>query len=249
MRKLNLLVISLSLTLILPFCRPSFQPVGVKYADYRIQNGVAPKPEMQQLLQPYADSVNRTMNDVIAVTATALDKKQPEGTLGNLIADAMLFKAREVYKVNVDAAFVNYGGIRLPSIPAGNITRGKIFELSPFDNQIVLITMNGASFQAFLDHVAGRGGWPCAGLQLKLKNKKAVDVLVGGKSLNASANYTIALPDYVANGGDEANMLKSMPQQNNGYLLRDAVISYCSEFQKRGEKIVVNLQNRITNAE
>jgi hypothetical protein len=32
---------------------------------------------------------------------------------------------------------MNSGGIRLPEMPAGAITQGKIFELMPFDNLMV----------------------------------------------------------------------------------------------------------------
>ena len=63
------------------------------------------------------------------------------------------------------------GGIRLNAVPAGDITRGKIFEMSPFDNIIVLQKLNGKLLQEFLNHISGRGGWPAAGIQWQIKNK------------------------------------------------------------------------------
>ena len=189
------------------------------------------------------------MNDVVAVAGITLEKKQPEGTLGNLLADAMMAKAKEKFNTPVDAVFMNSGGIRLPSIPQGNITRGKIFELSPFDNQIVLLKLNGKILQQFLDTTAIRGGWPTAGCVYQLKNKKAVNITIGGQPLNENAEYTIGMVDYVANGGDNCDMLKPIPQQSRGYLFRDAIIEYFADAQKQGKALVSKIENRVSYAE
>ena len=55
--------------------------------------------------------------------------------------------------------------------------------------------------------------------------------------------------DYVANGGDDCVMLKSIPQQNNGYLFRDAVLDYFAGKAKDGKAISSSIQNRVSNAE
>jgi 2',3'-cyclic-nucleotide 2'-phosphodiesterase (5'-nucleotidase family) len=229
-------------------CSTLYQPAAVQYKDYRIKQGAATSSSMNKLLQPYADSVNKSMNDVVAVAGMTFEKKQPECTLGNLMADAMLAMAKDKYKTFVDAAFVNYGGIRLTSLAEGNITRGKIFELSPFDNIIVLLQVDAALLQQFLDHVASRGGWPCAGISYQIKNNKAVNVRIGGAPLINSKQYTIALVDYVANGGDDCTMLKDLSQQNNGYLFRDALLEYLSRQQQQGKQINVLLENRVSYA-
>ncbi len=230
-------------------CKAPYQPSSLLYQGYRINAKQASNERMNDLLKPYADSVNKSMNDIVAVAGMALEKKQPEGTLGNLLADAMLAKAREKYKTNVDACFMNSGGIRLPSIAAGSITRGKIFELSPFDNIIVLLKVDGKTLQQFLDTAAMKGGWPTAGATYQLKDKKAVNIKVGGNTITAGGQYTIAVVDYLANGGDNCEMLKKIPQQNNGYLFRDAVIDYFADMQKQGKKLNAQIENRVTNAE
>jgi len=230
-------------------CTTSYQPTAVKYNDYRIDNKQAPSSKLNELLKPFSDSVNKSMSDVVAVAGMTLEKKQPEGTLGNLLADVMLAKAKEKYKTNVDAAVVNYGGIRLPSIPAGNVTKGKIFELSPFDNIIVLLKVDGRTLQQFLDTAANKGGWPVAGCTYQLKNKRAVNITIGGKPVMAEGLYTIAVVDYLANGGDNCDMLRKLQQQNNGYLFRDAIIEYFAEIQKQGKQLQSKTENRVTNAE
>ena len=240
----GLVAISFSLS-----CKLSYQAQSVQYKDYRLNQSSKQDSTVIALIKPYADSVNQRMNDVVAVSEIELEKKQPEGTLGNIMADAMLKMAEKKYETHVDAAFINYGGIRLPSIPAGKITRGKIFELAPFDNVLVLQKLSGKVVQEFLDHIAGRGGWPGAGISMQMKNKKAVNVKIGGVAINESVMYTIANNDYVANGGDDCIMLKSIPQINNGYLFRDAVIDYFMQFTKEGKKISAKIENRVSNAE
>lgn len=230
-------------------CKTSYQPQSVKYEDYKVNQSYRQDSALAQLLHPYADSVNKSMKAIVAVAAINLEKKQPEGTLGNILADAMLSRAKQLYKAPVDAAFVNYGGIRLAAIPAGNITTGKIFELAPFDNIIVLQKITGKVLQQFLNHISARGGWPVSGISWQIKNKLAVKVSVNGSVLDESGVYTIALLDYVANGGDDCAMLKRLPQINNGYLFRDAVIAYFSGLHQSGEQIFSKIENRVSNAE
>jgi 2',3'-cyclic-nucleotide 2'-phosphodiesterase (5'-nucleotidase family) len=237
-------------------CKTVYQPQAVQYAGYRINTNNKQDSSVIELLQPYADSVNKSMNAIIAVAAMELEKKQPEGELGNVLADAMLAKAKQWYKVPVDASFINYGGIRLPAIAAGNITKGKIFELAPFDNIIVLQKMSGKILQGFLNHISGKNGWPVAGISWQIKSlpaaqagKTAINILVNGVPIDETAVYTIALLDYVANGGDDCNMLRAIPQINSGYLFRDAVIEYFTDINKQGKKITAQIEKRVSNAE
>lgn len=229
-------------------CKPAFKTTSVQYKDYKIDNAMV-DTSYTSFLRPYADSVNRSMNNVIATLTVDLEKKQPEGTLGNLMADAMKLMAEKYYSTSVDAAFVNYGGIRLPIVKAGVITKGKIFELMPFDNIIVLQKMPGNVLKEFLDHVASRGGWPVSGITMQIKNNKAENVMINGKPLNLSTTYTIANSDYVANGGDKSDMLRAIPQINNGSLFRDALIEYFASFTKAGKQITVTIENRVINAQ
>lgn len=248
MRKLTTHYSLIILLIISYSCNPAFRASSVEYKDYEVQNQ-RKDSSVQKFLQPYADSVNSSMNLVIGQLAVDLDKKQPEGTLGNFMADAMKAMAEKYYKTTIDGAFINYGGIRLNGIKAGAITRGKIFELMPFDNIIVLQKLKGTVLQEFLDHITGRGGWPLAGITMQMKEKKAVNVMIGGKPLDPNTIYTIANSDYVANGGDNCEMLKSIPQINNGYLLRDGLIEYVESFTKKGQPITATIQNRVTNAQ
>lgn len=230
-------------------CNTSYQAQSLQYKTYRINESQAKDSAAQQMLQPYAENVNKTMNDVIGIAEKSMDKKQPESTLGNFMVDAMLVMAAEKYNTKVDVAFLNYGGIRLNQLPAGNVTTGKIFELMPFDNLLILQKLKGDVLLQFLDLTAAKGGWPVAGMTMQLKDKKAVNVMIGGKPLDLNATYTTVNSDFLANGGDNADMLRNIPQITNGYLMRDAIFDYIKKLKSQGKNISANLENRVTNAQ
>lgn len=242
-RKLALAAI---IALELAACKPAYHASAVQYDELQMTEKRGVDSSMIRFLQPYADSVHQQMNKVIAQVAVPLDKRMPESTLGNVMADAVRSGAESVYGMHVDAAFVNYGGVRIPQVPAGDLTLFRVFEMMPFDNLLVVQTLPGKIFKEFLDTVAAKGGWPCSGVQFVIRNKLATEVKVGGEPLDLDKQYVVANSDYVVNGGDRCYMLKALPQQNKGYLVRDALIDYFSAFGARGEKISAKIENRVT---
>lgn len=229
-------------------CKTHYQASSLYYEQLRVQRDAPSSAALAAMVQPYADSVQKVMEKVIAVAAMNLEKKLPECTLGNLMADASYYEAERVFGKKVDAAFVNYGGIRLQQVPAGPVTLNTVFEVMPFDNLLVLQQVSGAVLQQFLDNIAARGGWPVKGLSFVIQNNRAVHVLVGGTPLDAQRIYTIANSDYVANGGDDSFMLQPIPQENRGFLVRDALIHYFSMLNDRGEKLSAGIENRVSHA-
>ncbi len=236
----------LPLVLLFAACSPKVYVADkLTYKSYAIKQESKKNPAIVKMLQPYSDSVNSTMNGIIGTTSTALDKGGVNGSLGIFITDAMLSAATKQYDRNVDGAFVNNGGIRLTQITAGAITTGKIFELMPFDNLLILQEMTGTQLQGFLDHISARGGFPTAGITYGIQNKKAVNVIINGKPINMATTYTIANSDYIANGGDDCNMLKALPQISNGYLIRNALIDYLKEQTAAGKTIKASEVERV----
>jgi len=236
----------LSVALLFVACVPKVYVANeLAYKGYSINQDAKKDDAVLALLKPYSDSVNATMNGIIGTVATTLEKGFPNGSLGNFMTDAMLAAAINQYSQNVDGAFVNTGGIRLTQVTAGPITTGKIFELMPFDNLLIIQKMSGTQLQVFLDHISTRGGWPMAGITFQIKNKKAINVLVKGKPINMAATYTIANSDYVANGGDDCIMLKALPQITNGYLIRDAIIGYVKDLTASGKRVEANMEERV----
>lgn len=250
MRKNPLMAFACLLVLVANLsCTTTYQSQSLQYKSYRITDTISKNSAALSMLQPYSDNVNKTMNEVVGIAEISLEKKQPECTLGNFLADAFLVMAQEKYNTRADIALINFGGMRLTQLPKGEVTNGKIFELMPFDNLLILQKVRGDILQQFLDLIAAKGGWPVAGMTMQIKDKKAINVTIGGKPLDPTATYTIVNSDFIANGGDNADMLRPIPQITNGYLMRDAIFDYIKKLKSQGKNITAKIENRVTNAQ
>lgn len=234
--------------LTLASCQSSWHTANTKATQYRINPESQKDSSFLYMLQPYYHQMAATMEKVIAVSDVELIKKQPSCNMGNFFVDIVKYTAEKVYKMPVDLAVFNHGGMRLTSLAPGNVTLGKIYELSPFDNYIVLLKLNGKVLQEFLDLTAVKGGWPVAGCTYFIKNKKAINVLINGSPVDTNKTYTVATIDYVANGGDDANMLRTIPQLSNKIIMREAIISYLQQLTAEGKHIVDNPEKRVQYA-
>lgn len=178
-------------------------------------------------IAPYKARLDSQMNVAVGYTQTQLLKERPEGTLCNLMADAAVWYANKHYEKKIDLCIMNYGGVRIPSIETGNITVGKLYELMPFDNQLEVLELNGQTVKELLDFVAANGGWPAAGITMTIDNGKATNITIGGEPWQVDKTYTLITSDYLANGGDNASMLKTYIKRTSlNYRLRDAIIDY-----------------------
>jgi 2',3'-cyclic-nucleotide 2'-phosphodiesterase (5'-nucleotidase family) len=158
----------------------------------------------------------------------------------------MMFAARQKLKVKVDMVILNDDGVRIDQIAAGNVTKGDIFNIMPFENLIVLQQIQGNVLQQFLDLVAADGGWPIAGFSMQIKEGKAVNVIINGQALDTTKTYSVVNSDYIANGGKNAFMLKNIPQQTTGYLIRSALFDY---IKYNDNKLSAHLENRVSYAQ
>ena len=224
-------------------CSTSYKTENVQYSNYRIQQYDEGSKSLASIVKPYSDSVNKLMNIVIGYNDARLEKKREGNTLGFFITDAYLEMAKQKFDAKVDAAFMNSGGIRLPEIPAGAITQGKIFELMPFDNLMVVLKIKGSLLKQYLDALAADEGVIESGITMQIVNKTAQQVLVGGKPLDLNGDYTIVHSDYVAMNSD---LLKNIHRSTNGYLLRDALLDYVKSLNSQNKKVTVTNIERVS---
>lgn len=207
-------------------CEKTFFPQQETYTSYKLNSGLGVDSTIIKTTSPYKDSLDKKMNVVIGYCQTELIKQQPEGSLGNFVCEAIIKEASSITKTKIDFSVVNIGGIRIASIPKGNITLGKVYELMPFDNQLVIQTISGTVVQQLCNLIIKNGGWPVSGIRMELGNGVAKNISINGKTLDTTATYNMLISDYLANGGDDCVMLKNIPQKNLNLLMRDAIINY-----------------------
>jgi 2',3'-cyclic-nucleotide 2'-phosphodiesterase (5'-nucleotidase family) len=247
---MKLLPVKHFVIIVLALCNGLFavsQNTTLDYNSYKISKENRVDSSYIRMLQPYKDSLSKQMDKVIGFAVNTMYKKQPECALGNLMADCVRTMAEKKYNKTVDVGMVNFGGIR-SYISKGDITVGKVFELMPFDNMLIIQQLRGDTLQLLLNRIAEKGGWPISGLTMQIKGNQALNVVVGGKALDSLAYYTVANSDYIANGGDDCNMLKPIPQTNGGYIIRDAIVDYIKMITEQGNPIDAKTEKRITYA-
>jgi len=202
------------------------------------------------IINPYKSSLDSEMNEIIGYSERYLTKELPEGLLNNLIADIVLIEANKTIKekgfdIKADISLLNNGGLRA-SIPSGAITTRNIFELMPFDNQLFVLELDGKSIRKLFDFVASSKGLPLAGAKMGIKDDKAADILVNNVPFDESKNYCVVTSDYLANGGDKMSFFNNpVKKVNINYLVRDAIIAYIKEQNKKGKVIDAKLDKRI----
>ena len=186
------------------------------------------------------------MNRVVGEASGDLVKSSdPETSLGNFYADAILAEARKIEPAIEFSFPTTKGGIR-NSIPKGAITVSHVFELMPFDNEMVILKLSGTSVQKMIDYLAASHGQPVSGIRMKVKDKKAYDVTIGGKPFDVSRNYLMVTSDYIANNGDDQSSLANpLERRNAGKIIRTALLDYIGEQTKNGKKIIPQTDGRI----
>jgi len=198
---------------------------------------------------PYKTKMDSIMNEVLGTSEQALLKGLPEGTLGDFVSDAVLKKTNDAYqpsdKVLVDICLLNNGGLR-SQLPKGKITLGNVFELMPFENEIVVLTLSGEKTQQLFESLIQSNGAPFSGATVKGKGKKMTELKIGGKEFDITKTYKVATSDYLAGGGDKYSFFSSPIKVDTlKYKLRDAIVDYIKEQTKKDLTIKVELDGRI----
>lgn len=192
------------------------------------------------------------MDEQIGETEMAMERAQPEGLLGNFVADACLSVAEKYYypedNGKIDFCILNNGGLRAP-LPLGKITRKNIFEVMPFENSLAVLTLKGETLEKLFSFIAVKGGVPVSGIKLQIKDTAAMNIEVLGKLFEQEKTYRVVTSDYLANGGDGLFFLSNAVKRENLNLkVRDALFEYIGELTKAGKKITANVEGRITYA-
>lgn len=201
-------------------------------------------------LKPYHDTLDAQMTSVLTTSPRRLTKGVPESELGNLMVDIFREMGQERYGKPIDLAITNNGGIRT-DLPQGNITLGKVYEVMPFDNDLVVLTVSGTTMQKVVEYIAQRKE-PQSGLRLvvdKVTNKPK-EVLIGNKPIDNQQTYTIITSDYMAMSSDMAPIVKNnQGYQALNYLMRDAMADYLRRKGKQGQAIDPQKDGRTTVVE
>lgn len=182
-----------------------------------------------QLIAPYKSRLDSQMNVVVGKAEVDLVKNRPNGNLNNFIADIIRTETSKQIGQDVDFAFTNISGLRIPSISKGDITKGKLFELMPFDNMIIAAKIKGSTLKQILRKIASKGGEAISGFQVVISTHgNFMYATYNDIKIDYNKDYIIATNDFLYNGGDGytmfgENTLKVYPTT---ITIRDMVINH-----------------------
>lgn len=195
------------------------RPVDRYVERIPVTSAIKDDPDTAAVINTWESKLNSAMNDVIATSLVPLDardvaQRTSETPLGDLIADAVRRTA------NTDVALVNSGGIRGNRIyPAGPLTQRTLLEMHPFSNIVCTIEVTGRVLlqalnngSTLLPDTANAGRFPqVSGLTMRVRLSdpafnRVHDVRVNGVPLDLDRTYTLALPDFMLEGGDGYTM-------------------------------------------
>jgi 2',3'-cyclic-nucleotide 2'-phosphodiesterase (5'-nucleotidase family) len=184
-------------------------------------------------MAPIKADLEAQLGAPIGYAPMGLEVHQPECTMLNWASDALLAIARQKCPEAVDVAIVNIGGMRC-NWAAGDITFRNVFELMPFDNMLVVLTLKGNDLQQLSEIFAYSGGQGIAGMRIKAVGDKVMQqeavVTINGKPLEMDKTYTVATSDYLSQGNDGMLPLKNYIQcWNSEEKIRDLYIEYIKE--------------------
>jgi 5'-nucleotidase/UDP-sugar diphosphatase len=187
-------------------------PINHKGTSERINEDAG----MLSVLRPFQERGQKNLQVKVGHTGEILkgDRdtvRSGETNLGNLITEA--YRA----KFNADLAVTNSGGIR-DSIPAGDVTYEQVLTVLPFGNDVVTAKLTGRQLRSYLAELfstanPGSGAFPqFAGIEAVYRRgaKRFDKLLVGGKKLDPRRTYVLALPSFIAGGGDRYPVLKNL---------------------------------------
>ena len=187
----------------------------LKATDYA---GLAEDKNVSTVVDEIKTANHAIFSEVVASTDIQLDGarenvRNKETNLGNLSADAI----KNETKSNI--AFVNGGNIRT-TIEPGEITKGKLAEVFPFGNTIKVIKLTGEDVKKALEVSVGaypeaQGGFlQVSGITFsfdasKENGNRVSELKVNGKDIDLTKQYTVAINDFLAVGGDGYDMFKT----------------------------------------
>ena len=192
------------LSALLVSCKQHYELTSVERSRILIDKryDANPDAEAQAFMAPYKAEVDKEVAPVVGRSATYMWAGRPESNLSNLLTDILVW-AGKLYNEQPDFAVYNIGGMRA-AFPEGDITKGDVLEVAPFENKVCFVTLTGQKVLELFSQMAVRKG---EGLSHEVKvvatkQGKVESATIKGQPVDPKASYRIATIVYVAQGND-----------------------------------------------
>lgn len=192
-------------------------------------------PYVKGMMEAFRKPIESMQTTKIAESGSEMSRNWSvsggDSGMGNVISDAVLDATKAQ---GAQVAFWNQGGVR-SSLEKGVVTYGKLIEVCPFGNQLVVIDLTGEEILAALEHGATGAGLliPSRGFTYTIDpnapdGKKVSAVSLNGAALDLKKVYKVTVNNFVAGGGDSHTVIKEAKGKRieTGYVDIDALVEY-----------------------
>jgi 2',3'-cyclic-nucleotide 2'-phosphodiesterase (5'-nucleotidase family) len=246
----------MSLVVLLLGCYRDLTIQQTETQQYIFSHGVQPvESNLDAFIKPYRDSLSTKVNRVIAFADADLtigragrDLYPSQVAMGNFMVDACFEVARKkavaLSQPQPDLSIFTWGSIR-KSLPAGNITILNMYETMPFENEMVVLKLNGKQTLTLLNQLAVDFN-PIGGATIFKGESNRI--LINGNPIEQDKFYYVLASDYLSFGGDNLSILTEASDRYwCGIKVRDALIAYLESLTANGTTIKPTYEQRIRN--
>jgi len=223
-----------------------------KSANLKIQDE---NQDIKNMINTYKLQVDKEMNVVIGKASDDLIHVKIPGDIdyltgkvleyGSMVAPhvalGMFQKANLVTKC--DFAFQNAGGVK-SSIYKGDITLGKVYEVLPYSNTLIIATLDGKNIKEMFEGAIDRAlikKWDKGAFPYLANAKIVIDtnnsfgnrivefkIKKDGEWVDFDENqtYTFATNSYIANGGDYYSQMWRAQKIDTGFIDNEIFLEY-----------------------
>ena len=133
---------------------------------------------------------------------------------------------------NTQVGLTNGGGLRR-TLFKGDITMGDLYEIMPFDNQLVVVKVKGKDLKALIDHGIDADfmtDGQFAGLKVvydpakEYEHKIVKITLEDGTPIEDEKIYTLVTNDFIVTGGDRYDFSNAIEVKDLFVPIRDALV-------------------------
>ena len=193
--------------------------VNTNVSKEPVSKTIAADSSLNAFISPYKDSLDKRINEVLAIAEVDFIVQRPASNLMNWVANALFVNQTKTVRLSQPVVcLLNTGGIR-SSIGKGNVTLGDIYKVMPFDNTVVWVELPISVLPEIEAYLNKSGGEPMANLSL-IEGKLSFI-----SSPENPTHFWVITSDYLMNGGDKMNFFSKRTNINEtGKLLRDVLI-------------------------
>ena len=215
-------------------CKQNMHLNKIKGERLEINDSLTGIQEIEDFIAPFRERVNNDMNNVLSYAVDTYSKTDGElnTAIGNLMADAVFELSNPVFRTrtgnNIDMVILNHGGIRA-IMSKGNVTTKTAYELMPFDNEVLVVSMKGIILKELVSYLErAKRAHPISKLNIKLNADGSLfESTINGQSIKDNQLYHVATNDFLYEGGDRMTFLKKGDSLHVlDYKIRNILIDY-----------------------